>query len=395
VTQGTSNELEAEISLASGSLESLFEGYTNLSSQMRIGQIHNTFFDEVFEFVNLRFESISSAKILLEHRRVSDALAICRPVLESLLLFRLICNGHRYYRLQRFEDAALADLQLENAKQLIAEGKAPFVAVKRKRRDRKTLQYFFEGLNFEGEDPLRIPFHFFIFQEHKPQTQKLKAWEYYSGFPIEEDFRDVLQKHHLESKFTYNNYLSYQSLKECLAINGLMDESMSRRVEAHYTFLGNFVHPTNHAARDLHERSNHHLGGTSLGLSNGYTDESVLLGYLYLLNFAQSLLEELVALLKSAPKRNIEEFSPMSLELEISSQREKFKYFWFLAPEAPRYDKFRAVQDPKLFRKYGHDYESIPDKEVPFDFRIYERLVHALNGWSNSSVGTHKTPLQK
>ena len=43
---------------------------------------------------------------------------------------------------------------------------------------------------------------------------------------------------------------------DCLELNGLADDPLQARIEAHYTFLSKFLHPTHNAARDLHEHAN-------------------------------------------------------------------------------------------------------------------------------------------
>jgi hypothetical protein len=394
VTQGASKPLEAEIEFASSGLERLFEEYANLWDKVQIGQIHNLFFDDLAEFVNLRFETLSSAGILLKNGRVADALSLCRTALEGLLLFQVITQGHSHLRLQKFEDKSQLEAAYKKAKELLDTGAASFVSVKKRRRDRLALQYEFKGLNYSEDEPLRIPLHYFLFQEHQPQSHRLKTWDYYSAIPIEGEFLRALNEQHENSKSTYNNYLSYQSLKESLELNHLIDSDMSKRLEAHYTFLGNFVHPTNNAARNLHERNNNHNGGTSIGLPNGYASEAILLGYLYVLNLAHSYIEMLVSLIKTAPGRYIAEFSSIELDELIADQRLRFEYFWFLSSKAPRYDKFRAALLPQLFKKYASNYLSIPDSQVPFDFRIYERFIQSLGGWSNSSIGTYDSPLK-
>lgn len=394
MTQSGSKQLEAEIEVASSCLERLFEEYGNLWDKVQVGQVHNLFFDELAEFANLRLETLSSAAILLKQGRVGDALSLCRSALEGLLLFQVITQGHSHVRLQKFEDKGQLEVAFRKAKELLDAGTASFVSVKKRRGDRLALQYEFKGPNYNESEPLRIPLHYFLFQDHQPQIHRLKTWDYYSAIPIEGEFLRTLNEQHESSKNTYNTYLSYKSLKESLELNNLIDPDMSKRLEAHYTFLGNFVHPTNNAARNLHEKSNNRNGGTSIGLPNGYSSEAILLGYLYVLNLAHSHIETLVRVIKTAPARYITEFSSTEIDEMIEIQRLRFEYFWFLSSKAPRYDKFRAALLPRLFKKYSKNYLSIPDSQVPFDYRIYDRFIQSLGGWSNPAIGIYDSPLK-
>lgn len=385
--------LDREIDKVVYSLQQLLMEYTNLGSKVKTGEVHNTYFDEIFEFVNLRMESVDSAKTLLEIGRVSDALSLCRPLLEQYLLFKLICRGHKYYRLQNFNDKNLYKWKLSEAKEKSKDPEVPYVKAKKHGRSKQTIQYEFEGLKYDDPDSLRITFHYFLYQEHNPQAQNLRVWDYYSAIPIDEDFQKALEDNHKNAKFVYKSYLSYSSIKDCLLMNNLSSKRTEQMIDAHYTFLGHFIHPSNRVSRSLHLRSNVHEGNTGIGLSNSYSRESILLAYLYLLNLAQGLIEECVYVLDAAPKKNIESFDSGLCKELLREQRDQFSYFWFLSHQAPAFDKFRTLgkfRDPKA---YSENYLEVPDAKVPFDYDVYGRFVNSRMSWTTMNGVEYKSPL--
>ena len=57
--------LSAEIALAKNHLDNLLDAYVQLSKSIQTGEVHNTFFDDLNEFVNLRMQTVKSAVFLL------------------------------------------------------------------------------------------------------------------------------------------------------------------------------------------------------------------------------------------------------------------------------------------------------------------------------------------
>lgn len=96
---------------------------------------------------------------------------------------------------------------------------------------------------------------------------------------------------------------SYDALLQGLDLNDLADSAAVARIEAHYTFLGRFLHPTHNAVRDLHEQSNVHDGKTRIGMGQTYAETAELLAYLYVCCVLASSLDEVAGLFDAWPRK--------------------------------------------------------------------------------------------
>jgi hypothetical protein len=395
MVQEAQNPLESEISKAAEDLNQILKSYMGLGSQVKTGEVQNTYFDEIFEFVNLRMESIDSARKLLTDSRTSDALTLCRPLFEQYLLFKLMCRGHKYYVLQEFEDRSEFRDALKYAKSRSSSDDVPYVRASRYRKKKLTIQYDFDTSSSKNKDSLAISYHYFLYQEQNPMSQNLKTWNYYSAIPIEKDLREALESHHTEAKYKYVTYLSFSSLKDCLKLNNLANARTLPMIDAHYSFLGQFIHPTNRVTRNLHVRSNVYHGSTGIGLPNEYTRESVLFGYIYLINLACGYLDEVLHVLTSAPHKYIKTFPEKTYKDLIFNTLEDYSYFWFLSEKPPAYDKFRIAPGTLANEKNPQAFLEVPDEDVLFDYAIYERFIQSLSGWSNFVGFVYESPLKK
>lgn len=389
-----------EIASASKLARSLIAEYTAWRGKIQYGEHYNTIYGDILDFVNFRIETADSCLLLLENGRVADALGLCRALLENYLLLMLMCRGTKFFKLEdtNLRGAVFKEKLKEKRaelKQLQDDGKTFCLAVDEYPRRSGFLMYLFEGRNSPDVPGFRIPAHYFEFREFHPETMRLKDENYFQYYEPSPDVKKADKKHRLDQEARYRFYLSYDSLLHCLEINGLADDPLQARIEAHYTFLGKFLHPTHDAARDLHENANVHNGQTQIGMGQVYTEVAVLLGYLYVCYLLAALLDEAASFFERAPQKYLT--MPGTTDLRAATARvpAEFPYFWFLFNDPPLYDRFNYcihhATDDEL--KAWGGYAGVPFDRVPFSQYIYGHLQQALGGWRNARCGEYRSPL--
>ncbi|RPK39925.1 hypothetical protein EES40_23745 [Streptomyces sp. ADI93-02] len=356
-------------------------------------------YGDIFEFVNIRMETAESCLLLLENDKVADSLGLSRSLLEHYLLFLLMCRGNKYFQLVDLSGENLSEGQFkvrlrEEQKKLDAlraEGKSHCLEVRKYRRAKHRLMYVFEGLKDTVDPDFLIPLHFFQYQQFRPDVMRLKDENYFQYYEDEADIKKVLRDNQNGEAWRYKNYLSYDALLQCLELNNLATPAVMHRIEAHYTFLGKFLHPTNGAARDLHEQNNWHSGESGVGIGQPYTTRAKLLAALYLCYSMASLLQEVTGLTDRAPRKHYADSGTADLWSAIRSVSVDFPYFWFLFNDAPLYDRYlycihhASAED---LAEWG-GYEGVPLEKVPFNQHIYSHFSDSLNGWSNIRWGSY------
>ncbi len=398
-----SSTMAEEIAKAKHLAKQMITEYVSWRGKIIYGQELHAIYMETLDFVNFRIETADSCLLLLENGRVGDALGLCRSLLENHLLFMLMCRGTKLFRLQDLSGGteaefkkALAEKRAE-LKALQAAGKTQCLAVERYPRAKKHLMYVMEG--FKSPDPelpgFIIPAHYFHFRQFNPETMRLKDENYFQYYEPATEEKKVDRKHRLDQETRYRFYLSYDSLLQCLELNGLADDALQARIEAHYTFLGRFLHPTNDAARYLHESSNVHDGQTRLGLGQTYTETAVLLAYLYVSYTLAATLDEVAMLFEQAPAKYMVNPGTTDLRIATAQVPSEFPYFWFLFNDPPLHDRFNYcvhhATDEELTEWGG--YAKVPLVRVPFNQHIYGNFRDGLNGWSNRRCGAYRSPL--
>jgi hypothetical protein len=357
----------------------------------------------MFEFVNLRMETADSCLSLIEHEKIADSLGLSRSLLEHYLLFLLMCRGTKYFRLADLSGEHLTEGQFkarlrdaqEQVAQLHREGKTQCLEVKRYRRAKHRLMYVFEGPRVDNQSDFIIPVHFFQFQEFRPEVMRLRDEDYFQYYEPEAETKKALRSHQDEAGWRYKHYLSYDALLQCLELNEIASQQEIKRIEAHYTFLGKFLHPTHGAARDLHERSNWHGSRPGIGIAQPYSRTAVLLASLYVCYCVAHTLGEIAALLDRAPARYYENSATTDLWMRINDVPVSFPYFWFLFNDPPLYDRFKyCIHHASLddLKKWG-SYANAPKEHIPFDQHIYSHLRDSLGNWSNNRWGIYRSPL--
>ncbi|GAB3001881.1 hypothetical protein LWP59_34570 [Amycolatopsis acidiphila] len=365
------------------------------------GDVENAMYDDMTEFVNLRMETAESCLLLLENDKVADGLGLARSLLENYLLYMLMCRGRKFFKLQDRTDLSEGDFKKYLTRRRAdwaaerAQGETNCLGIEKYPRAKRHLMYIYEGLTGADDPEFFIPLHFFHFQEFQPEAMRLPEDRYFVFHELEDDVKKAFKKHREDETERYRYFLSYDALLQCLELNGILDKAGIARVEAHYTFLGKFLHPTHGASRDLHVDSNHHRGGTGSGLSQPYTKEARLLAHLYVCHVVAGLLDENAGLFEAAPGKYFRD--PATAELRELSTRVNadYGYFWFLFNGPTLYDKFKYASHQATANEWaelGGRYENVPDDRVKFDKEIYRHFTSSLQGWRNSRC-TYRSPL--
>lgn len=394
----TADPIEAEIELAAGLCRDLISEY--VSWGWKTSAIHQALYSDIADFANFRIETADTCVLLAENNRVADALGLSRSLLEHYLLLMLMCRGTRYFRVEDLsnsnQDFATALARRQKERDLkFAAGESAYLSVSKYPRASRHIMHVFEGLSSTDEPDLRVPVHYFAFQNFRPETMRLKDADYFTYYPDPTEVVAARKKHRAEAIGQYRHYLSYDALLQCLALNDLLDIETEKRVQAHYTFLGRFVHPTHDAARDLGTLPNHHGSGTALGLSRPYAGAARLLALCYAGHLLAGITDEVCALIENAPSRFIAAANTAPVRRAAEEIRSTLDYFWFVFGEPAAYDRFNfacAHLKPADRERIG-SYLAVPAADVPFDMHIYSRFSNAINGWNNRLWGSYASPV--
>ncbi|NKZ15224.1 hypothetical protein HGA11_30055 [Mycolicibacterium septicum DSM 44393] len=395
--------IEDEIQRVNERSRKMLGAYLEWYDKIEFADTYNTMYSDIIDYANFRFETADSCLDLIDRRKIADALGLERSLLEHYLLLMLLCRGHKYFQLENLETKTPQEFAeyFERQKVALAEqqktSEAGPLYIAKYPRAARHLMHVFEGLRGEGDggEGISIPYHFFQFQEFHPESMRLNDKDYFEYYEPGPDIRKVQKDRRRETAALYRHYLSYDALLQNLELNELADKTVRARIEAHYTFLGKFLHPTHQAARNLHVRSNFLSGRTAIGMEEEYTGSAILLAALYVCFCLAGILNEIAALFEAAPQMYIHDAGTGDIRGLAASVPLDFPYFWFLYNAPPLYDKFNyAVHhvDDKDLDEWG-GFEGVPNELVSFDYNIYRQLDSAIGGWSNTRVGRYKSPL--
>lgn len=396
------NHLMAEVQRINDHTRAMLAEYVAWGNKIVTGDVQQWMYNELIDFLNFRMETANTCLQLIDQGKVADALGLCRSILENYLLFMLMCRGHKYFRLQDRTDLTEGQFkkyvaeQQENLKAEQEAGTAQRLAVEKYPRAKRHLMHIFEGLRADNDEELVVPVHYFHFQNFRPEVMRLKQGDYFEYIEYPPDTQEALKGHQKDAIVAYKHYLSYDGLLTCLELNGLADHAAITRIEAHYTFLGQFLHPTNNAARDLRESSNYYEGKPAIGMNAPYSVVAQLLAALYVCHLVSGLLEEIARLHENAPKTYIAEPGTKQLRRLVVDVPKKYAYFWFLFNDPPLYDKYihcTSQATVEELASYGH-YSNAPNDCIMFNQHIYSHLRDALSGWHNTRTGIYTPPIQ-
>jgi hypothetical protein len=393
--------LAREISKAQNVARTLITQYVAWGGEIQYSQIEHAIYGDAIDFVNFRIETADSCLLLIENGRIADALGLCRALLENHLLFMLICRGTKFFQVEdtHLKGAAfkahLAQRRTDLTQQQAA-GSTSCIAIEAYPRRDGLLMHIFEGLNSPDTPGFRIPAHYFHIREFNPEIMRLKDEDYFLHHEPPPEVRKADKQYRFEQEQRYRFYLSYDGLLTCLELNGLADRALQARINAHYTFLGKFLHPTHNAARELHEGANAYDGGTRIGMGQQYTQTAVLLACLYVCYLLAAILDEAAGLFEAAPAEYMADPGTAALRAATARVPAAFPYFWFLFNDPPPWDRYnyctRHATDAELAAWGG--YMQVPLDRVQFDQHIYDYLTLALSANTSSKWGVYRSPLR-
>lgn len=395
--------IEKEIERIDGLGRELLSLWAKWGDQIEWGREYNTYYGDTIRFVNFRMETVETCLNLVKMGKIPDALGLCRALLENLLLLRLLCAGTKFYRVEELTgaEAARPAEALQQRREELAEAHAKGEQLARLMVDpfpgnARKLLHVFVGYTDETDPDFKIPAHHFVFQNFHPEVMRLNPDDYFDYMDPEESVTAAQKRHRKESAAQHIYYLSYGGLLRSLGLNGIVGEAERLRVEAHYTFLGRFLHPTHDAAQELLFYPNTHNSHTAIGSDQRYASAAVLLASLYATRLAVENVRAVTGLLKGASSKRVQDAHAEDLERLAEQTESSTKYFWLLGDEATLYDKFNwgihFATDEELVQ-WG-DYEGAPSDRIKFTINVYAHLKDCLGGWSNRRVGRYDPPLR-
>ncbi len=386
--------LQSEVEELNSQVSNLLGMYDGWSESFEYGAAGYDAYYKLVDFANFRLETVMSTLDLINNNQVADAFTLERTLLENYLLYLLMCRGHKYFQLRSLKGKKQDEIVkiIEDESKLAGHG--DLIEVREHPKLAKHLMYIREGLKIKGATEYTIPFHNFVYGQFDPMTMRLDEKGYFAYFEFEDE--DDSQQHAWKQnqEQLYRHYLSYDALLQNLLINEIVDSEAVKRIEAHYTFLSTFVHPTNDSFRDLHKNSNEHSFKTMIGFDEPYKDSSKLLASIYNAKLAVSIIRELIEALKQGPKDFLKNINSDEIE-RLCVEIENRNPFWFIFNSSTEYDKFEQavnISTNEELLAVGGDYKKLPDERVMFERDIMRRFESSLGGWHNQRVGSYQSP---
>jgi hypothetical protein len=312
MTLNKDSVMDAEFARVNAATRQMLNAYLQWGQEVKGGDVTLGIYGNVIDFVNFRLETAQSCLQLIQESKIGDALGLSRSLLENYLLLIAICRGPVHFQLRDLSEKTPDEFKLALDEQIrILEGlksqnKTTCLDVRAYRRAKRHMMYIFPGIIDSDGELLPVSVHYFHFQEFRPETMRLKPSDYFEYYEPDEDLKKALKGHKREATFRYQHFLSYEALLECLDLNGLANDAIRARIDAHYTFLGQYLHPTSDAMRILHDRSNVYHGKPSIGMSSNYSETSKLMSSLYVCYLVAGILSEVCSLFEAAKPKYIQ-----------------------------------------------------------------------------------------
>ncbi|MFI6779298.1 hypothetical protein [Nocardia sp. NPDC050412] len=378
---------ELEFNSVNNHTRSLLEEYVYWGAKIEVADTQQWMYNELIDFVNFRMETASTCLFLSESNRIADSFGLCRSLLENYLLFILMCRGHKWFQVRD-----CSNLTEGKFKQLLAEesvrvprahaaGESRYTSVMKHPKLTRRLMYILDGIS-GGDDPgFMVPAHYFQFQEFRPDAMRLPADAYFEYHDFSQEVRASRKEYQAEMSTVYREFLSYDALLRCLELNGLTSSGATGRIEAHYVFLGSFLHPTHEAARKLHEKSNHYDGQPAIGLKHPYRAEVRLLSALYICFLTAGILDEIVRVHENAPSKYIKSSGSAEIRKLIQEVPRRYNYFWFISNAPAPFDKYRhfGYSSTVEERERWGDWTAVPDDAPKFNKEILDQLAESFS----------------
>ncbi len=78
--------IETEIAIVNKHSHDLLNEYLEWGQKIKTGQVENTLYSDLIDFVNFRLETVDTCLMLIEKEKIADALGLCRSILENYML---------------------------------------------------------------------------------------------------------------------------------------------------------------------------------------------------------------------------------------------------------------------------------------------------------------------
>lgn len=394
-------QIEQEIARVRSLTRDLLAGYVAWGPELKYGDTYQAVYGDVFDFVNFRMESVESCLTLLDDSKVSDSLALCRSLLENYMVFALICRGRKYVMVQDLTSLDTEKFKEELAKAEAAwqksatDGTTSLIAVRKYPDANRHIEYVYDDIRFDDGEPAPVSIYYFHLDEFNPEAMRLKDEDYFEYYPMPPDVRRSDAKYRREQLARYRYILSYDSLKRSLHLNGLLDRAALLRLEAHYTFLGQYLHPTKGAMRRLRNDDNWYDGRPQIGMDRSYRQSAELLASAYVLQLAISFIEEIVNYFDAQPKRDVVFSGTTHLHELLDDAKSSTSYFWFLTNEPSEWDRYNwcvHFASKEDIESWG-GYLNSPTEDIKFNKNILGNLESALRRVSNVKAGDYIPPI--
>ncbi|WP_454195790.1 hypothetical protein [Nocardia sp. Marseille-Q1738] len=375
------DNFEAEFKSINNHTRNLLKEYVKWGPKITIADTQQLMYSELVDFVNFRMETADSCLLLSQSDRIADCLGLCRSLLENYLLFILMCRGRKTFQIRDCSHLTNGQFKvlLEEERVKVSEnytsGKSNYIAVMKHPKLTRRLIYIFEGFRGEDDPEFIVPAHYFQFQEFRPDAMRLTGRAYFEYIEHSSRFTESEREYQEELTLLYREFLSYDGLLRCLDINGLADSDDIDRIEVHYVFTGQFLHPTHGVSRNLHERSNHFDGNPAIGLRHAHLPHARLLAALYVCYLTAGILDEIVRVHENAPAKYIKDAGVSKIRELIQEVPRRFDYFWFIFNKPAPFDKYRRFQySTPAERAQWSDWMTVPDNEPKFNKDILRHL---------------------
>jgi len=386
--------IDTEINELNGQVNELLHMYGTWSNNFEYGAKAYDAYYKLVDFANFRMETVSSCLELIGNDKIADSFTLERTLLENYLLFLLMCRGHKYFQVRSLKGKKPAEIEQILADEQQYIGKGDLLEIRTYPKLDKHLMYIRKGVTIKGDPDYSIPFFNFVYGQFDPLTMRLDEKGYFTYFEPEDDEDEQGDKLKKGQEQLHRQYLSYDALLQNLLLNEIVDDEAVRRIEAHYTFLSTYVHPTNDAFRDLHKNSNEHSFKTMVGFDKPYKESTKLLASIYNAKIAVSIIKELIEALKGGPSDFLQNINSQEIE-SLCDAIESRNPFWFIFNDATNYDKFEQavnITPAEELNAIGGDYTKLSNEQVKFERDIMRRFEGSLGGWHNQRVGRYQSP---
>ncbi len=379
-------------------VDSIIKQTVTLHEQIKHGKVSYSLYSDYFEIANYQLGSLDSVMLLANNKRYREAFVVLRTELEHMMLFKLMTRGNRYFLLFKKYKGDSDEVAIQKLNKQIAEdkrnGKKTSALRAAKYPTDGVVKVIYQGpfVNGERRKGNLVPYYLNLYKNFDPEAAFLNEGDYFRYLHQTLARVDIANKRKAENKYLYTHYMSYRALLHSLQLNRLFTKPQITRLEAHYNFLSEFTHPTEKSMERIKVRNSHNSNVQSLDEIREDHPTLRLLASLYAGYMAASFAEDLIYILKNAPKKYIAGFEPVELQQSIDKFYKLTDYFWFIQNGPHDYDKFYYCVHYGDRVALGGDYRRVDPKRVTFNKNILDRLKRLQGGWDNAAWNKYRPP---